>query len=170
MDGPAHISITLALPPSANKSWRPGIGAGGHPAMFKRAPYKAWLADAKDRAAEQAAGDRVPYRYHLRIVLPETPRDPDNSIKLLCDALQRGGVIADDKHLRRLVLDVDPARTDATALLELWALPDVPPVPRVRKPSATTANEPGKVDTSPCMVPARLGKRTVMVRADRVRA
>lgn len=161
MDGPAHITVVLPLPPSANKSWRPGIGATGQAAMFKRAPYKAWLADAKDRAAEQAAGDKVPYRYQLRIVLPETLRDPDNSIKLLSDALQRGGVIADDKHLRRLVLDVDPARTDATALLELWALPDAAPVkaPKLRVASRRTGTAadtvPARIGGSPFPLPAR---------------
>ncbi len=165
MDGPAHISITLPLPPSANKSWRPGIAPGGHAAMFKRAPYKAWLADAKERVAEQAAGDRVPYRYHLRIVLPETPRDPDNSIKLLQDALQRGGVIADDKHLRRLVLEVDAARLDQTALCELWALTD----PNPATSCFSTSSEVAKQEVPrPRTVSARVGGSTFALPADKL--
>ncbi len=35
MNGPAHISITLPLPPSANKLWRPDIGANGRAMMHQ---------------------------------------------------------------------------------------------------------------------------------------
>ncbi len=177
MNGPAHISITLALPPSANKSWRPGIATGGYAAMFKRAPYKAWLNEAKRHVAIQAAGDRIPYRYHLRIVLPETLRDPDNSVKALSDALQHGGVISNDKHLRRLVLDVDPERDPTTALLELWALPDVTPPERPRKPvvaEAGLSQNAASFDarkqgvSGRVTVPARVGGSTFALPADKL--
>lgn len=132
-DEVAHITLTVPLPPSANKSWRPGIGHGSRAAMFKRAPYKAWLEESRLRVAMQLGGETCPYRYHARIVLPETPRDPDNSVKPIMDALQRGGAIANDKHLRRLVLEVDAAREPTTALVELWALPEVAPKRRTRR-------------------------------------
>lgn len=98
--------------------------------MFKRAPYKAWLVEAAWNVAAQRDGDSIPYRYHLRIVLPETRRDPDNSIKQISDACQHGGAIANDKFLRRLVLEVDPSREPDKALIELWATDD--PVPKQR--------------------------------------
>ena len=116
------ITLVLPLPPSANKSWRPGMTAKGVPALFKRAPYKAWLDQASWSVAAQRAGDSIPRLYHARIVLPQTARDPDNSVKPLQDACQRGGAIANDKHLRRLVLEVDTERAKGTALIELWAV------------------------------------------------
>ena len=116
------IVLVLPLPPSANKSWRPGVTAAGVPAMFKRAPYKAWLSEAAWLVATQRHGDSIERHYHARIVLPETRRDPDNSVKPLQDACQRGGAIANDKHLRRLVLEVDPSRREASALIQLWSI------------------------------------------------
>lgn len=130
MNRPADITLRLPLPPSANKSWRPGITSAGVAAMFKRAPYKAWLAEAAWNVAAQRAGDCIPYRYHVRIVLPETRIDPDNAVKPLQDSCQRGGAITNDKFLRRLVLEVDPSREPDTALIELWATDD--PVPKRR--------------------------------------
>ncbi len=168
MDGPAHISITLALPPSANKLWRPGIGANGRAMLFRRGPYKTWLKHAKEQVAMQAAGDRVPHRYHLRIVLPETARDLDNSVKALGDALQHGGAIADDKHLRRLVLEVDAARVDQTALCELWALPDAERV----TPCFPASNEAAKTSTprpaTARIVKARCRGKAFALPADRL--
>ena len=116
------ITLILPLPPSANKSWRPGTNAAGAAAMFKRAPYKAWLEEAAWSVVSQRGGDSIPKHYELRIVLPETRRDPDNSVKPICDSLQRGGAIANDRHLRRLVLEVDATRKPGTALIELWRL------------------------------------------------
>ena len=121
-DREPDILLVLPLPPSANKSWRPGTTAAGIPALFKRAPYKAWLQEASWQVAAQRHGGSVPHHYQIRIVLPDTRRDPDNSIKPLQDACQRGGAIANDKHLRRMVLDVDPERKLQTALIHLWAL------------------------------------------------
>lgn len=171
MEGPAHISLTLPLPPSANRLHRRGRDAGGNPVMHKSADYRDWIKRAGQSALTQAAGDAVPYRYAMRIVVPETRRDLDNHIKGTSDLLQNARMVANDRHLRRLLIEVDPTRGGDTMLVELWALPDVAPVPRVRKPRATPSNEPAKINTAgPRMVRARLGKRTLLISADRVRA
>lgn len=116
------IVLTLDLPPSANKSWRPGTTADGVAAMFKRAPYKAWLPATAWSVKVQRRGITLPHRYEILIVLPDTRRDPDNSIKPLQDACQKGGAIANDKHCRRLVLEVDETRKEQNALIHLWGL------------------------------------------------
>ena len=126
MTEPPHIVLVLPLPPSANRMHRRGRTPAGLPIMHKADSYKAWLATAGWEAKAQAAGDSIPYRYHLRMVVPEQLKDPDNLVKPTQDLLQKVGVLANDKHLRRLVLEVDPAR-DVTMLLELWALPDAAP-------------------------------------------
>lgn len=119
---PPALRLAVELPPSANKSWRPGNLENGAPAMFKRGPFKDWLEAASFSVAAQAGGRRIPGPYALRIAFGEGAKDPDNNCKGISDALQRGGAIANDKHLRRLVLDVLPSGDRRTATVELWAL------------------------------------------------
>lgn len=126
---PAHVVLRLPLPPSANRIWR--VGKGGTP--HRADAYKAWLQQAGWECVLQRGGDRIPYRYHLRVTLPEQGLDPDNILKPLCDLLQKQRVITNDKHLRCLVLAVDPARDAGTLLVELWATPEPAPAPRKRK-------------------------------------
>lgn len=119
---PPALRLLVELPPSANRSWRPGNLPDGTPALFKRLPFKDWLEAASFSVAAQARGRRIPGPYALRIAFGEGAKDADNQIKGLSDALQRGGAIANDKHLRRLVLDVLPSGDSRTATVELWAL------------------------------------------------
>lgn len=171
MDGPAHISLTLPLPPSANRLHRRGRDSTGAVVMHKSGEYRDWIKRAGQLALIQVAGDAVPYRYAMRIVLPETRKDADNYIKPIGDLLQKAHVITNDKHLCRLLVEVNRAREADTMLVELWALPDAAPVQRPRKPRATASNDPAKLCTpAPRMVRARLGKRTLLIPADRVRA
>lgn len=112
----ADITLALPLPPSSNAIWR------RHGAiMHKSNDYRRWLASARILCAEQCAGDRIPLGFEARIVLPVTRRDPDNSIKPTLDLLQSAGVIANDKFLQRLVLEVDASR-QGTMLVELWSV------------------------------------------------
>ena len=117
MNTPADIQLTLPVPPSSNRLWRNGNGR-----TFKSAEYVAWLAQGGVACAEQTHGDHMPGCYAIAITLPRTRIDPDNAIKPLQDLLQRAGIVANDRYMRRLALDVDDARTDV--LVRLWALPD----------------------------------------------
>lgn len=108
------ICITLPLPPSTNRIWRQMRGR-----MVKSDTYRAWKDAAAASIAHQIGGDGPLQHFAALIIMPPTRRDPDNSIKPLLDAMQAGGAIEDDKHLRRLVLTVDDARDPATALIQL---------------------------------------------------
>ena len=125
MTDPADIQLTLPVPPSANRLWRNGQGR-----TFKSAEYMGWLANGGLACAEQTHGDHLPGAYAIAITLPKTRIDPDNAIKPVQDLLQRAGIVANDRYMRRLSLDVDEARTDV--LVRLWALPS-PPKTRKRK-------------------------------------
>ena len=123
------IQITLPLPPSANRMWRMMRGQ-----MRKSPEYRAWMADAAVLVAVQAGGDQAQW-FGCSIVLPATRRDPDNSVKAICDALQAGGAVQNDRMLRRLELSVDDTRAEADgALIRVWATDAPAPKPRKRNP------------------------------------
>lgn len=128
---PAHCTITLALPPSLNEIWQPVIKRNGKAAMVKRASYGAWRNGAAWEVMAARRGWQAPGGYHLRVTVPESGFDLDNlSAKQIGDALQAGGAVVNDRHTRRMVLEVDATRTERTALVEIWALPD--PTPKLR--------------------------------------
>jgi crossover junction endodeoxyribonuclease RusA len=122
------MQITLPLPPSANRIWRNMRGT-----MVKSAEYRAWK-DAAALAVAHQVGGATPLRhFSVLITLPETRRDPDNSVKPILDALQAGGVIADDKLLRSLTLTVDSHRQLPSALIHLDAADAPPSKPKARR-------------------------------------
>jgi Holliday junction resolvase RusA-like endonuclease len=109
------IEIILPLPPSANRMWR---RFGNRTVMAPE--YREWKSASAESIAHQIGGMDPLRWYSLAIVLPPSRIDPDNRLKALNDALQAGGAIVDDKHMRCLVLTVDDDRADrATALLQL---------------------------------------------------
>lgn len=126
MDNP-DIILVLPLPPSSNRIWRSNRGR-----THKATEYKHWLQTCAQLTAIQAGGDGIPYRFHARIVLPATRRDPDNSIKPTLDMLQAARVITNDRYMRRLTLEVDDCRP-ATMLVELWATDEAAPKRRAPK-------------------------------------
>lgn len=110
-------TITLPLPPSANRMYR---RAGGH--MHKSTEYRAWLDNAMRVVAASWDPPALEW-YGLGITLPPTRRDPDNSIKALSDALQAGGAVVNDRMLRTLILTVDDNRApEDGVLLTLWGV------------------------------------------------
>ena len=125
---PADIALTLPLPPSANRMWRHGRGR-----TFKSSEYIDWTVRVAGVCWQQNAGDRVPRRYAMRLVLPKQRKDPDNLIKPTSDALALAHVITNDRYARRILLEVDDAREQGSMLVELWALPDPAPKPRKRR-------------------------------------
>jgi Holliday junction resolvase RusA-like endonuclease len=122
----ADISLTLPLPPSANRIWRMWRGR-----MRKSDEYRAWKDAAAESVALQLAGDGPLRHFTVAIMLPPTRIDPDNRVKPYLDALQAGGAIEDDKRLRCLVLTVDDTRDPTTALIQLRHA-EAPP-PKVKK-------------------------------------
>lgn len=129
MDDAPTVSVVLPLPPSANRIWR--VGQNG--AVHKAAAYRGWLKQVGWECLIAKATGRVPGLYALRVRVPPMLKDLDNVAKPTGDALQRSGVVANDKHCQRLVLEVDQARRGLeTMLVEVWALPGPVPEPRRR--------------------------------------
>lgn len=119
----------LPLPPSANRMWR---RAGRR--IHASPEYAAWKQEAAWRCRAQGLA-RIAGAYRLRLVLPATRKDPDNFVKPIGDALQAAGVIANDRHMRALVLDVDETRDAGTVLIEIEAVAEAPKQrTRERKP------------------------------------
>lgn len=91
------IDITLPIPVSANAIWR---GAGSK--VVKSAKYKAWLQAVgwEIQLAKNAGEVRgMTGAYMLLLALPgRMLGDIDNRHKAVNDALQRFGVVPDDKH------------------------------------------------------------------------
>lgn len=129
----ADLIFVLPLPPSANRMWRRS-GRRIHPS----AEYDDWKHRARICLIQQAKGAMLVGRYRIAIVLPEQRKDADNLIKPLGDALQRAGIIENDRHLRGLTLDVDETRDATTLRIDLWSVPGepAPTKPRTRHPAA----------------------------------
>ena len=132
------VALQLPPPPSMNRLWR-----FSHDGVHASQEYVRWLKQCGPLVALQAGGYRVPYRFHLRITLGEQRKDLDNNAKPIGDLLQRCRVITNDKHMRRLVLDIDPERTTGDVLVEVWALLGEAPAlkPPRPKPGRMTAEQ-----------------------------
>jgi Holliday junction resolvase RusA-like endonuclease len=118
------IHLTLALPPSTNKIWRPGTATTkdgkSYAALFKRKPYKEWRAIAEAAVGRQRGGQHIERHFGMRITLGKTRTDPDACIKPVLDACQHGGAIGNDKYLRLFQLDVQDGHPSDTVAVSLW--------------------------------------------------
>jgi crossover junction endodeoxyribonuclease RusA len=127
IDRPADVSLTLPLPPSANRMWRHGRGR-----TYPSDEYEAWCKEVMLECVSQRARGRAPRCYAILIVVPRNRKDLDNIVKPTQDGLAFAGVIANDRHAQRIVLDIDHGREKGTMSVGLWAMAD-PPKPSQRK-------------------------------------
>lgn len=90
------MTIKLQFPPSVNRLWKVAKGK-----VYRSADYEAWRAPAAWEARVQAGPKKITGQFKLtaHFVRPDNRhRDLDNLLKALLDALQHGGVIANDKN------------------------------------------------------------------------
>ncbi len=116
------VAIQLPLPPSANRMYRHNAGR-----VHKAADYRAWVKTIGWQCLAGGACGKVPYRYTIALTFPQQLKDPDNLIKPTQDALQKAGVLANDRHARGLLFLVEAAQPADTMLVRIWALPDAAP-------------------------------------------
>jgi hypothetical protein len=141
------LRFELTQPPSFNDCWVPGVnGHTGKPGIFRTAAYRRWTNSASSEVMVQVPRSRrIEGLYAMRLVVPNAARDGDNNIKPVPDALQRGGAVSNDKNVRRLVLDVDPAMRAGLVTVELWALaPEAGASPRNSPQRPAPAVEKGE--------------------------
>ena len=110
------MSFALAhfdMPPSANRMWRKGP-FGMHPS----AEYKAWKTAASVEVLKSRRGLCIDAPVEVTLVARQTHkgRDLDNIIKPCIDALQEGGLLSNDNHVRRLFVRWADAEHDVKDL------------------------------------------------------
>lgn len=121
---PGEFVIDLPFPPSVNRLWR-SSNKDGRSQVYLSPSYVKWkkAADAMPRPPGFVCG-----RFEAEIAVCPTKGNPrgdlDNRIKAVLDWSQRVGIIEDDKHCQRLIVEwVDAVRAPAGCRLVLraWA-------------------------------------------------
>ena len=123
------IALTLPIAPFVNKGWAPVRTRRGA-RVVKRTAAQDWADEARWRVAQQRAGASIPAEFSAVIIFPETRADIDARIKATLDACQAGGAVTNDKHCRRLLVEIDPALAAGLMRVELHPLPPIPPSQR----------------------------------------
>lgn len=132
--------LTLPIAPVVNKGWAPVRTRTGA-RLVKRTAAQNWADEARWRVATQRAGVCIPAEFAATIIVPETRADIDARIKATLDACQAGGAVTNDKHCRRLVVEIDPALAIGLMRVELTPLPPSQRAPARNKGRAR--KEPG---------------------------
>ena len=94
--------LSLPVPPSANELHRVVRGR-----LIRSKAYRTWLAQASQLAALLAASKRIPTLAHCRVVIAAPVgyrRDLDNMAKPVLDALQKAGVLEDDRYVESVTV------------------------------------------------------------------
>lgn len=112
------VILMLTYPPSANRLWRNYRGV-----TCKSDEYKSWLSlNAGLQAKHWHRNIAGPYRLTIAATPPDRrARDLDNLAKPIGDFLQSIRLVANDKHMRELVMawasDGEPGVTCTIELL-----------------------------------------------------
>ena len=95
-------TVDLPFPPSANTIWRRGKGR-----TYRSAKYKNWQQVASNMLLAQGRIRRIDGKFTAYIKLNEDAGrgDADNRVKVVLDLAQRCGLVADDKHCRRVTIE-----------------------------------------------------------------
>lgn len=109
------VTVNLPLPISTNDLWCPD-GKGG---MTATPRYRSWKREAANRIALQKPGS-VKGAYELTLIISSRRRrvDLSNTIKAAEDSLQAAGIIENDRHAERLVIEWSPSIDGARAIVE----------------------------------------------------
>ena len=126
------ISLTLPIAPVVNKGWAPVRTMNGA-RLVKRTAAADWAAEARWLVLNQRAGTQIEGPFAASIIVPETRADIDARIKSTLDACQHGGAVINDKHCRRLLVEIDPSLPAGLMRVELTPLPPTARAPRRTK-------------------------------------
>ena len=101
-------TIRLPIPPSVNMAYgnnKSGRGRG----RYKTRSYREWTRLADGLLLMQMPIAKTCGPYEVRIRLPRTRGDIDNRCKPAMDYLVSRNLTDDDKHARRVTVEIDPA-------------------------------------------------------------
>lgn len=107
------LTLKLPFPPSANRLWRNVRGR-----TIRSPEYDAWLEQAAWEVRRIVSmqhdrkGVKGPYGLTIRVCPPPGRRGPrmdiDNTLKSVCDALQKGGAVENDRLCQCLSIEWCP--------------------------------------------------------------
>lgn len=97
-----RVEFIVPFPPSVNRIWRHAKGR-----TYRNPRYMQWIERAVEASSGVQGGEPYdgPVSVELRLYGPSRRSyDLDNRAKVLCDLLERIGVIANDDQVARLVM------------------------------------------------------------------
>jgi hypothetical protein len=111
------LKFTLPVAPPLNNAYANLPGSG----RIKTARHRAWLkqADAFYVFQALARAPRITVPFDVHLVFPRIRGDVDGRGKLVIDWLVSRGLTIDDKHARRVTLEIDLERTDGLVHVEV---------------------------------------------------
>lgn len=103
---PADFTIHCPMPPSLNSIWRARRGAKGKPSFYLSRRYETWKRVFDNIILATRPKPRVTGHFTVAVTLNESKRrgDADNRLKGLLDALQRAGIVENDKLADRVTI------------------------------------------------------------------
>ena len=117
----ATVTISLPMPPSANRIWR-----AGRRRVYRSAAYLRWLRSAGWELKTQRP---TPFPAGLSIGITiragkpdKRRRDADNIAKAICDLLQAHAVIDNDVNVGDLRIVWDDSIAAGRVQVEAWAI------------------------------------------------
>lgn len=105
------ITLRLPVPPSTNALYANRKGGRGK-GRYKTQRYKQWFIDADwcyRRQWRDWKFHRISGPFTAEIKIPKTRGDADNRVKPILDFLVRRAITDDDKHCRKVSVEVDPS-------------------------------------------------------------
>lgn len=119
-DSEPDITITLPLPPGSNKRLIPVVRKDGKPSQVLSPEARAWMAAAKLDVLGQRRRRCITNRAEGLVSLAPSNFDADAPIKLLFDALEKGGAVGNDKLIRPYTVRDDPTIRPGWLRVDLW--------------------------------------------------
>lgn len=130
MSDERSITVELHWPPSVNQTYMPAPSGRG---IIKKKAAKQWMKDAWFLLTYQKPAGWRPLTGKLKATVEMTPPDArhsdiDNRFKAIFDAVEKAGIIDNDRQIKRIEADFLDPKKPGFVRLKLESLQ-----PRVRK-------------------------------------
>jgi len=119
-DREPDITITLPMPPSANKRLIPALGKDGIPTLLRSKATREWMRSAALDVMAQRRGRVIVHRTEAVVSLAPSNFDADAPIKSVFDALERGGAVGNDRLIRPYTVTDNLILPEGWIRVQLW--------------------------------------------------